>query len=131
MKAYLGILIVALSIPANRDLSKKDIRGTYEHSNGEPGRTIVEPDGSELHLPPITYSRTRLELKRWGRCEEYSSGMEIPKGLSPLKGRWELKGDSVYLKFGERSEAYYVQENGNLLHSNGACVLYREYEPEN
>lgn len=126
MKAFLSILLVFFLAAASRELSKKELKGTYVSSTGEAGRTIVKGDGSEMHLPPIIYSKTTLVLRSWGRCLEYSKQFEHNEGYRPMRGRWKLAGDSVYISFGGHTDAYFVQENGSLLHRNGAYVMHRE-----
>lgn len=114
-------------LQADGNLRKSELRGKYRHSVGEPGRTIEHEDGSETHLMPITYQSSILTLKRWERFEELTRGMGT-HDFPALKGRWDLKGDSVILYRGDTREAYYVQASGNLLHSNGAYIYYRERE---
>ncbi len=125
MKIAFSLLSLLLLIPVDRDIKKSDLYGIYRHSVGEPGRVIKNEDGSETHIMPITYQSSTLTLKRWGRFEEQMKGMDVVEH-PPFKGRWDLEGDSVILYLGERREAYFVQENGNLLHSNGAYLYFRE-----
>lgn len=117
-------LVTCLSGPTN----KRELYGIYRQELGEPGRTIVQSDSSEIHLGPIIYSWTELELKSWSRWEERHSfaGGEVRR----LKGRWTFDGDSLrlYLKQDQAYESYTLNEQGALVPAGEDAARYRKIQ---
>ena len=121
MKALVAAFLLMALVADQRDWRTSELKGLYVHVDGEPGRTIENSDGSESHIMPIVYSRQVLDLKSWGRFEERNEGFS--ETMFVQRGRWKPNGDSIYLRFypkGSKEERYYVDDNGNLIHSNGA-----------
>jgi len=129
MRNVLLLGLVLSFIPASpSNWQKSDLYGRYQHSVGEPGRTIKREDGSEVHLGPIIYSRDILILRRWGRCEMESCGMD-GQFFPSTKGRWDLEGDSVIIYFPNQSRmALLADERGDLIQEEGRIYYQRILE---
>lgn len=123
-KAYL-ILAISVFVSQQEAFKKRDLYGVYRQETGEPGRTIIQSDSSEIHLSPMVYSWTELELKSWSRWEERSSF----DGENPfcLRGSWTFDGDSIYLYFKNDSlyQTYAPQGKNALLGGKGRTNMYR------
>ena len=86
-------------------LRKKDVKGEYERSTGDPARTIQKNDSSFISIPYMEYSREILKLKRFGRLSlTYNSSVE---GIGhTVKGKWKLEGEIIILYIDEEELKY-------------------------
>ena len=100
---FLGLLFFSPSY--GQDIRKKDIRGSYTTSIGEPGRPIKKGNTSEIKISPITYWSTTCILGFLGRTKriERNSAREI---MWKTIGKWRLKDDLVTITFGGETQEY-------------------------
>ncbi|WP_421754122.1 hypothetical protein [Croceimicrobium sp.] len=97
MKALVAVFLLMALVADQKDWKSSELKGLYIHEDGEPGRIVENSDGSESHIMPIVFSRRVLDLKSWGRFEERNEG--FTETMYVQRGRWKLKGDSIYLRF--------------------------------
>tara|TARA_R110002050_G_scaffold129000_1_gene250404 strand:+ start:2292 stop:2678 length:387 start_codon:yes stop_codon:yes gene_type:complete len=110
----IALFVFMANLGFGQTISKKDIRGTYERSFGDPAKTIQKGDSSYISIPYMEYNREVLKLKWFGKLtlEEISSTL---KGTAPQRGKWKLENGVVILEL-----------NGKTLKYNFRLPVYLE-----
>jgi hypothetical protein len=98
MKFALILLFTVFGIQGfTQTLNKKDLRGIYERSYGDPARTIPKGDSSYISISYMEYSREVLKLKWFGKLTLQSYSIGEANSL-PTKGKWKLENGVVILE---------------------------------
>jgi hypothetical protein len=114
---FFAILIIGYS----QEIAPKHLRGAYTSSAGEAGRTYKKFDGSQVSLPPVTYSKTTLKIKRGKKATIETVAYHSLAISGKQKVTWEIINDTLVLTVGERVEKYLMKEHdGRVLYlTNG------------
>lgn len=106
-----SIFLLAAPVSFAQKIEKRLILGTWISSTGEPGKTIQGDGGSEISLMPITYSVVQLNLKRFGKAVERTTGYQGVVAVSKFQGKWDLSGDTLRVQFGDVNQFYLVDQS--------------------
>ena len=105
----IGLLCASSNVSLTQEVPKRIIYATYHQQDGEPGRTIHQGDGSEMHLMPVTYAETFLKIKRCGRAKRTTIDYTMNQFSMSFKYKWRVENDTLIIwpkKSADQEEKY-------------------------
>lgn len=114
-----------------QQIDKRQLYGSWQSISGEPGRTINRSDGLEMSLPPVTYSITTLNLKRFGSAVETTKSFQGMGLDSKYRGVWKIENDTLTVSLPSYQKKYLVafsEFGGSLKSLTSNIILSKNHD---
>lgn len=114
MRIVLLILFLSIGLFSQlkgQEANKKGLYNKYSKTTGDPGRTIKKSDSSFVSIMPVTYTKTTLQLKRFGRLIESTTDTRQNVVNLKIQGKWKVVGDTLKTYLGPTEGIYLIDRS--------------------
>jgi hypothetical protein len=102
--------LCSADIVAGQTVESKTLHGTYIMSTGAPKKTSQINDSTIISIPPATYTKSVIMLKRFGSVRKTYNNYYVGGLDSDHKGRWKMDGDTLTIQLQKVAEQYLVEQ---------------------